>query len=316
MSACVTTEQAQEPFPHRSMDGQVPAWAGSSPRPKLIRVRARYGTAIGYPGVRWRMCLILNTETGESKTLQAEGSRVPSDRSISGMDSERRNAPASARLASNEAPNSQLSTDGTSADVPDVLLAVFSTVLPDEAHELISRQFQDVSPGSSIYVSVPVTTGPALLHELEREGPGGPVSHSILNRVRERNARSAARLVSKVKRAFPGELIIDPSSLYVPQWEQRDYHRYWIEVLQTFAKQAVFADGWPLSTGCSIEFCVCAIRGIPCLDARLKELSIQRGAELLVDASAELRRLSLPSDVARAAPALLELIAAKGADPQ
>lgn len=107
-----------------------------------------------------------------------------------------------------------------------------------------------------VYMSTPVTTGPdALL----------PVRDNIAS-------------------TFRNDMLIDPTEVTVDGWSQREYMRFWAEVIELFADQMVMADGWELSTGCTFEFMLAWEIGIPVYDSECKLLDNSHVLELLNNA--------------------------------
>jgi hypothetical protein len=83
-------------------------------------------------------------------------------------------------------------------------------------------------------------------------------------------------------------VVIDPSALDdVPGWTQADYRAFWGEVIERYAAEVIFRDGWSSSRGCAYEFLVAARAGIPTLDAVRRPLS-------LLDALGMIRSASYP----------------------
>ncbi len=144
----------------------------------------------------------------------------------------------------------------------------------------------------AVYVSTPITTGPGLVAWWTDNIDRGLGTRAEISRVRadmvSRNIRAVRPLVARVEASYDLP-VIDPTRLdSIPGWEQRDYHRFWIEVLRRFVSTVVFADGWPFSSGCALEFAAAAQAGLTLLDAELAPLTVDDGEAMLRDAADEL----------------------------
>jgi hypothetical protein len=120
-----------------------------------------------------------------------------------------------------------------------------------------------LEPRTALYVSTPITTGARFV--AWRRGPGAaldPASeeyhHERLARVVTPNREAVVALVAETRERV-GEPVIDPTTLEdVPGWQQFDYHRFWVDVIERFAHAVVFVDGWEYSSGCVLELAAAA----------------------------------------------------------
>ena len=108
--------------------------------------------------------------------------------------------------------------------------------------------------------------------------------------------------------------MIDPTALGdVPGWAQSDYHRFWVGVIERYARTVVFLDGWEYSSGCTHEFLAAIRVGAELLRQDLAPLRLDEGerriraaiaaldddvlsTEPLRDALQELHRQTEPGD--------------------
>jgi hypothetical protein len=177
------------------------------------------------------------------------------------------------------------------SELAEALLGTMSTVLHEQR--------------DACYVSTPITTGSEFVdwwrrqgHSLGRDDPAYEVE---LQHVVRRNTEAVRPLVAKVERIFQHP-VIDPTRLGpVPGWQQPDYHRFWVRVIDRFVQTVVLADGWSYSSGCALEFAAAVTRDRVVLDAALRPLSRQRGACLLEDAARELDAAGLSAAAQREA---------------
>ena len=150
----------------------------------------------------------------------------------------------------------------------------------------------------AVYISTPITSGPRFLQWYGREGK------RILND-KEAYWRGMRAFVILPNRQAAGNYIetlrwqmdspiIDPSAFDMPNWEQEDYHQFWLKVLEKHVRRVIFMDGWEFSTGCTLEFEHALHRGISCLDQRLNPIDANRARDLLEQAISQAKAEGLP----------------------
>jgi len=173
---------------------------------------------------------------------------------------------------------------GEVSELAETLLATLATVLGDRR--------------DAYYVSTPITTGPEFVEWWRREGKAlgkGSAYEVQLGQVVRRNLEAVRPLVARVERTFHHP-VIDPTRLgAIPGWQQPDYHRFWVRVIDRFVQTVVLAEGWSYSSGCALEFAAAVTGGRSELDATLHPLSPQVGVRLLEDAARELDAAGLSS---------------------
>lgn len=166
---------------------------------------------------------------------------------------------------------------------PDVITVASERPLSAAAHERLRALRRDSNCGlqgsSVLYLSTPITTGPKLLDWLaaNRDHPddaaGEGVAEVVRDEVIEENLAQLGPLRDRIRAEWPDAFLIDPTDLTVSEWSQWEYHRFWVEVLNQLVDTIVFADGWELSTGCTIEYATGLLAGIPMHDARGNEIT-------------------------------------------
>lgn len=187
--------------------------------------------------------------------------------------------------------------------------AVMAEPLSPQARVLL-EQFAPEPSQRTIYLSTPITTGPRLLRWLADNR--GAISASkasdsvdlVRHEVVNDNIGRLGPLREKLLADHPNGHLIDPTSLDVPGWEQWEYHRFWSEVLIAFADEIVFADGWELSTGCTVEYIVGLNHEIPMFDSAMAPLNPEVTAPLLLSAADELEQAGRSPSIARKAAAM------------
>jgi hypothetical protein len=147
------------------------------------------------------------------------------------------------------------------------------------------------------YLSVPLTTGRAYIELRARHAKTGANDAEEFQAERKRTVehnRRRAHEAAKRLRAKVRGMVIDPSRLVdVPGWEQRDYHMFWITVIDRFAEEVFFLDGWQYSVGCTIEFSTAVKLGLPTLTIEFAALNPATGQQLVHDAVQEYTQIGL-----------------------
>lgn len=109
-------------------------------------------------------------------------------------------------------------------------------------------------PKSAAFVSGPLASGPRRYERLDAR------------EVRARNVREMEEFASAL-RARLGKPVISPAGLEVPSWRGRTYGEFFRAVIERFAQEVWFMDGWQLSSGSVGELATCTRLRIPRLDA-------------------------------------------------
>lgn len=170
-------------------------------------------------------------------------------------------------------------------DVADVLVSLFGCV---------------PAPGSLVYVSQPITTGPPYLRGRQALGgtPTPAADRALRREAMAENRRRTRELVDRVRATFePDRQVLDPSDYENEVYQQDDFHGLWAEVIRTYTHIVVFADGWQFSTGCSVELAAALQAGLPLLDDALRPLPHREAVRELSDGLAQLRASGLASGV-------------------
>lgn len=157
-----------------------------------------------------------------------------------------------------------------------------------------------------VYLSTPITTGPRLLDWLiaNRDTSTSELSSDaeiVREEVIAENLAQLGPLRDRVRTHWPAAQLIDPTELTVPDWSQWEYHRFWVEVLNRFVDRIVFADGWELSTGCTVEYATGLRAAIPMEDARGKPITPADAARRFREAAEVLAAAGRDSSIALAA---------------
>lgn len=155
---------------------------------------------------------------------------------------------------------------------------------------------------NSVYISTPITTGPLFVkwkRELGRHLENNEEYETSLKaNVILPNVQRAASVLEVLRWHHTG-LIINPTGLDVPGWEQTDYHEFWTKVLSRYSQRAIFLNGWEYSRGCTIEFLVAQKNGIDCVNEKLQPLDLNTAAGLMSEAIKEIEAVKGDSSAIR-----------------
>ena len=135
---------------------------------------------------------------------------------------------------------------------------------------------------TAIYVSTPITTGPAFIEWMQTKGQylnkdSNDYRSALKADVILPNVRRTAASIELLRWRRMG-LIINPATLEVPGWQQSDYHRFWTIVLHRHARRVILLKGWQYSRGCTIEFEAAQKLGVDCVDESLEAISRKKRA--------------------------------------
>jgi hypothetical protein len=141
---------------------------------------------------------------------------------------------------------------------------------------------------AATYVSSPLTTGlTASEWHLRNGGRSDPDGiEDFYESVVVPNRREAAAYVRELRKTRG--VVIDPTAMGdLPDWTQDDYRFFWGRVIELYANEVVFRDGWQHSSGCAYEFFVAHRRGATVLRQDLTALPREEGRELVTAAVEE-----------------------------
>jgi hypothetical protein len=143
-----------------------------------------------------------------------------------------------------------------------------------------------LEPRSAIYVCGALETGRSYYESL---AAGRDVD------LVELRAENQARLTDFARslRARLDVPIIDPGILRVASWSRDMYGPFFLRVVDMYAFEAWFIEGWEFSRGATSEYVHCSKAGIPCRDASGDPLPVAQAVELLQGATTRLSEFNL-----------------------
>ena len=147
---------------------------------------------------------------------------------------------------------------------------------------------------AGLYVSTPITTGPRYLQWLRRGGGWQDNRKAALQReVIEPNLARGRELVHRVRDRFRGVVVIDPTAVRLPGWEQGEYHELWGHIIERYARTVVFGDGWEYSHGCAFEFLTAHRARAVALDEQYSTITVEEGLRRIRNAVADYQAVGL-----------------------
>lgn len=137
----------------------------------------------------------------------------------------------------------------------------------------------------AIYVSTPITNGKRLLPwraslpECVKQDKQA-YEALLLDNIIKPNTHDGHLFAQQV-RVQTGRPVIDPTPFMADDWTQADYIEFWSCVIEDYAAEVWFNDGWEYSNGCAQEYLVALKCGIPTLDSNGQALPVHRACAML-----------------------------------
>jgi len=153
-----------------------------------------------------------------------------------------------------------------------------------------------VAANSAVYISGPITTGKNFVRWYLTEGMSFPkdspeYAAAFRTNVLEINELEILDLAKRI-RSIDKVAVIEPASLYIPEWSQVDYINYWIEIIENFVEKIILVDGWQFSLGCVKEFSFATARNYQIYSHDGEPISHNCGKEMVLAASREVKKVS------------------------
>lgn len=109
---------------------------------------------------------------------------------------------------------------------------------------------------------------------------------SAVVRINEQTILKVAELI----RSRQSRPVIEPGSLFVSGWRQKDYIFFWEKVLKNFVFDVVLVDGWQYSAGCVAEFMIATDCGYAIRSEAGQAVSLEIGRNLILNAISEIEK--------------------------
>jgi hypothetical protein len=157
-----------------------------------------------------------------------------------------------------------------------------------------------VGKHGAVYVSGPITTGPRFVEWFLTTGyvsEEDPVAYKcgLQKAVIQPNEFDLVTTAESLRVNSPIP-VIEPASLKIIAWNQKNYYQFWKSVIGRYVARVVVTDGWQFSVGCAIEFYYAIECGIPVETVNGKPVSAEHGGTRILDAAVELRQRCGASD--------------------
>lgn len=169
-----------------------------------------------------------------------------------------------------------------------------------------------------VYTTVPITSGYnqfKLMHELNCSAEELRANEEYKSRyksdVLDANELSAVSWADQARNAFPGQVVLDPSRLFIPEWRTRPdnqqlYYSLWDKVIANFAHTVIATPKWAFSLGSRKEVEIAIRTRLQVTDIIGDVYSVEDLVAQDADARRELREWGWSAE--RIAQALPELV--------
>ena len=145
-----------------------------------------------------------------------------------------------------------------------------------------------VSPNSAVYISGPITTGKNFIDWYLSHGLALASDKLIyFSRLKAdviQNNEAAILALASAIRSQTEASVIQPASLFIPDWTQPDYIDFWLNIIDRFSKELVMVDGWEYSVGCVSEYKFAKSKGLPIRAQSGAIVNAQEGENLIMNA--------------------------------
>ncbi len=177
--------------------------------------------------------------------------------------------------------------------------------------EHLLQAFEAAGASSGItYLSVPVTSGPREVDLISKAGVRWERFRQeqpdrLQREVIEPNIADADLIARSMREADTYGLVVDPSQLMVRGWLQDDYNRFWVQLMQRYAKKVVAGPGWNLSRGARGEIAFAVFLGLRVITTEGRQLQLDELLEQDANARAGLHAAGwTPTDIDQYLPTL------------
>ncbi|SDH80710.1 DUF4406 domain-containing protein [Janthinobacterium sp. YR213] len=165
-----------------------------------------------------------------------------------------------------------------------------------EQSNMLQAMACGVARKNCLYLSGPITTGENFLEwyvKIGREIRNISEQYKVAIRSdvikkNENKIIAIAKNLRKNKRCS----VIEPGSLLMESWSQKDYLHFWLRVLEEFATSVYMVDGWQFSVGCATEFRYATSRGLLIFSERGNPITPTAGEMMILAAADKIDKIS------------------------
>lgn len=145
-----------------------------------------------------------------------------------------------------------------------------------------------VSDKSAIYISTPMTSGLRYMEAFANLPPDVKTLDPELRRLLyNQNCQHARSVAAMTRLHFPTSIVIDPTHIEIPGWEQNDYLTFWRQVIVDCTSVVRFVNDWHYSNGCAYEYLVGALTNKVLIDEKEQTIHVHVGRDLIASAYEE-----------------------------
>jgi hypothetical protein len=147
--------------------------------------------------------------------------------------------------------------------------------------------------GPLTYLSTPITGGQrkyeflAQREKTSKAELSEPESREFARDVIGYNTEMAKGVAECLQGNPENGVVVNPGTLNVPGWTQRDYLNHWLAVVKEVADKVVLVPGWQFSKGCVYEAREALNKGIPVQEIQITDLD-RTSAQARVDQAVEM----------------------------
>jgi hypothetical protein len=154
-----------------------------------------------------------------------------------------------------------------------------------------------IADKSAIYISTPMTSGLRYMEAFAKLPTDAKVLDQELRRLLyNQNCQHARSVAAMTRLHFPTSIVIDPTHIEVPGWEQNDYLTFWRQVIVDYTSVVRFVNNWHYSNGCAYEYLVGALTNKILIDEQENTIQIYEGRDLIAKAYEEHLRNGYDND--------------------
>lgn len=183
----------------------------------------------------------------------------------------------------------------------DLFLSKPSDEVLIEQSNMLQAMACGVKRKNCLYLSGPITTGKNFLEwyvKIGREIRNNYEHYKVAVRseVIKKNENKIIAVAEKLRKNKRCS-VIEPGSLLMGSWSQKDYLHFWLRVLEEFATRVYMIDGWQFSVGCATEFRYATSRGLLIFSEHGNPITSIAGEIMILKAAYEIDKISIGDEL-------------------